>query len=287
MAGWAALTHCFEPRMLAIPAYVPRNLSSPIQPIWETSMKTAAENPRFRLLMIVFAVSTMALALVSTPLSAQAGQAEREGRALTIGLIGAGTMGGAMGLLFAEAGHQVIFSSRNPDELMELVQSAAPRASAGYADAAAFLGDVIVLAVPPVAIPQIGEDFAHLMQGKVVIDISNPRVDREGPITNEWLEMGTGLAMAQYLPGARLVKAFNTLGARMFQNPMRNGVRIGVPIAGDDEEARNIVADLVRDAGLEPVIVGPLARAKEFDRGSPIWVTGASAQQIRETLSLP
>jgi predicted dinucleotide-binding enzyme len=73
----------------------------------------------------------------------------------------------------------------------------------------------------------------------------------------------------------------------MFQNPMRNGVRIGVPIAGDDEEARNIVADLVRDAGLEPVIVGPLARAKEFDRGSPIWVTGASAQQIRETLSLP
>jgi predicted dinucleotide-binding enzyme len=73
----------------------------------------------------------------------------------------------------------------------------------------------------------------------------------------------------------------------MFQNPMRNGERIGVPIAGDDEEARNIVAALVRDAGLEPVIVGPLARAKEFDRGSPIWVTGASAQMIRETLDLP
>ena len=152
---------------------------------------------------------------------------------------------------------------------MNLVQSAAPRASAGYADAAAFFGDVVLLAVPPVAIPQIGEDFAHLMQGKVVIDISNPRLDREGPITNEWLEMGTGLAMAQYLPGVRLVKAFNTLGARMLLNPINNGERIGVPIAGDDDEAVAIVAALVRDAGFDPIIVGPLARASEFDRGAP------------------
>ena len=248
--------------------------------------QTATGNPRFRLSLVALAASALALAPATSPLSAQAGQAEREGRALRIGLIGAGTMGGPMGLLFAEAGHQVLFSSRNPHELMELVQAAAPRASAGYADAAAFFGDVIVLAVPPVAIPQLGEDFGHLMQGKVVIDISNPRLDREGPITNEWLEMGTGLAMAQYLPGVRLVKAFNTLGARMFRNPMRDGVRIGVPIAGDDAEAREIVADLVRDAGLEPVIVGPLDRAKEFDRGSPIWVTGASAQEIRETLNI-
>ena len=121
----------------------------------------------------------------------------------------------------------------------------------------------------------------------MVIDLSNPRLDREGPITNEWLEMGTGLVMAQYLPGIRLMKAFNSLGARMLQNPMRNGERIGVPIAGDDEEALAIVADLVRDTGLEPVIVGSPARAKEFDRGSPIWVTGASAREIREALNIP
>ena len=171
-------------------------------------------------------------------------------------------MGAPMGLLFAEAGHQVLFSSRNPDQLMDLVQEASPRASAGYPDAAAYFADVIVLAVPPVAIPQLGEDYGHLMQGKIVIDISNPRVDREGPITEEWLEMGTGLAMAQYLPGVRLVKAFNTMSARFFANPMRNGQKIGVPIAGDDAEAREIVADLVRDVGVEPVIVGPLSRAK-------------------------
>jgi predicted dinucleotide-binding enzyme len=169
---------------------------------------------------------------------------------------------------------------------MDLVQSAAPRASAGYPDAAAFFGDVVLLAVPPGVIPQIGEDFGHLMRGKIVIDLSNPRADRDGPLTDEWLEMGTGVAMAQYLPGVRLVKAFNSLGARMLTNPMRNGERIGVPIAGDDEESLSIVADLVRDAGLEPVIVGSLVRAKEFDRGSPVWVSGQSARELRAALNL-
>lgn len=139
---------------------------------------------------------------------------------------------------------------------------------------------------PPSAIPQLGEDFGDLMRGKVVIDVSNPRVDRDGEITNEWLEMGTGEAMAQYLPGVRFVKAFNTVAPRDFANPMRNGVRVGVPIASDDAEAAQITADLVRDVGLDPVIVGPLARAKEFDRGSPIWETGASAEEIRESLGL-
>ena len=251
--------------------------------------------PGFRLSLRAFAASALALALAlafalalsSSPLFAQAGLAEQEGRALRIGIIGSGTMGGAIGLLWAEAGHQVLFSSRNPHELMDLVQSAAPRASAGYADAAAYFGDVILLAVPPGAIPQIGEDIGHLMQGKVVIDLTNPRADRDGPLTDEWLEMGTGLAMAQYLPGVRLVKAFNSLGARMLANPIgRSGEKIGVPIAGDDAEARDIVADLVRDTGLEPVIVGRLERAKEFDRGSPVWVSGQSAAQLRAALNL-
>ena len=228
---------------------------------------------RFRLSLIAFMASAMAFALGSSPLLAQAGLAEREGRSLRIGVIGAGNMGASMGLHWAEAGHQILFASRNPHELMD-------------ADAAAFFGDVILLAVPPIAIPQLGEDFGHLMQGKVVIDISNPRADRDGPLTEEWLEMGTGLAMAQYLPGVRLVKAFNTVGPRMYETPIRDGERIGVPLAGDDEEALAIVADLVRDMGLDPVIVGPLARAIEFDRATPVYQTGASAREIRETLNI-
>ena len=242
--------------------------------------KTTARIPCFPLSLIA-----AALALASAPLTAQV--AEQEGRSMRLGIIGSGNMGGPIGRLWAEAGHRVLFSSRNPEELMDLVRIAAPRASAGYADAAASFGEVVLLAVPPSAIPQIGEDYSHLLQGKVVIDLTNPRVDRDGRITNEWLEMGTGLAMAQYLPGVRLVKAFNTLPYLLFDDANRSGERIGVPIAGDDEEALAIVASLVRDAGFDPVIVGPLARAREFDRSSRgNLVNGMTARQIREVLNI-
>jgi predicted dinucleotide-binding enzyme len=219
------------------------------------------------------------------PLTAQS--AAQQARPLKIGIIGAGNMGGPLGVTWAKAGHQVLWATRNPAELMPLVQQAAPRASAGYADAAAFFGDVVVLAVPPNAVPQLGRDLGELLRGKIVIDITNPRADRDGEEqTARWLEMGAGQAMASYLPGARVVKAFNALGARMLAEPAPNGVRIGVPIAGDNAEDRELVARLVRDAGFEPVIVGPLARAKDFDRGTSVWVTGMNAQQVREALGV-
>ena len=92
--------------------------------------------------------------------------------------------------------------------------------------------------------------------------------------------------MAEYLPGTRFVKAFNTVGPRDFADPTRTGSRVGVPIASDDQEAAAIAADLVRDLGLDPVYAGPLSRAKDFDRGSPIWETGADAAEIREFLGV-
>jgi len=235
---------------------------------------------------VALAVAMGVLGSVGSELSAQV-PGEEQGRALRVGIIGAGSMGGPLGRLLAEAGHDVIYSSRNPDQLMDLVRDAAPRATAGYADAAAHFGEIIVLAVPPSAVPELGQEIGHLLQGKIVIDITNPRLDRDGAITNEWLEMGTGLAMSQYLPGARLVKAFNTLGAPMFASAHRDGDLIGVPIAGDDEAAVAVVAMLVRDAGFEPVVVGPLERAKEFDRDTPVWVTGMTAREVREAMGLP
>jgi hypothetical protein len=237
--------------------------------------------------VLLTVAATLAALLAAGPLTAQPRSAEPQARSLRIGIIGAGNMGGPLGVAWAEAGHQVLWGTRNPGELMPLVQQAAPRASAGFADAAAFFGDVVVLAVPPSAVPELGMDIGELLRGKIVIDMTNPRADRDGQEqTAQWLAMGTGEAMAQYLPGARIVKAFNALGAPMLGNPAPNGVRIGVPIAGDDAADRELVAALVRDAGFEPVIVGPLARAKEFDRGTPVWVTGMNAQQVREALGV-
>ena len=246
----------------------------------------ASKSPRSNFALSLAAAIGFALLMAAQPLAAQANPASRGGEVLRIGVIGSGAMGAPIGLLWAEAGHQVIFSSRNPDQLMDLVQEAAPRASASYPDAAAYLAEVILLAVPPSAFPQLGRDIGHLMQGKVVIDLSNPRVDRDGEITNEWLEMGTGIAMAQYLPGVRFVKAFNTVNPRSFADPVRENGRIGVPIASDDADAIAITEALVRDTGLDPVVVGPLERAIEFDRGTPVWETDVSAEEIREFLDL-
>lgn len=246
----------------------------------------AKRGPGARRLFSAIALATFGAAWSPVALLAQDPPAIAEGRAMTIGLIGAGNMGGPLGQLLAAAGHEVVYSSRNPDELMELVRSASPRATAGFPEAAAHFAEVVILAVPPSAVPELGEEVRRLLEGKVVIDITNPRLDRDGPITNEWLEMGTGLAMAQYLPGARMVKAFNTLSANMLGNSDGPNGRIGVPVAGDDPEAVEIVTAIVRDAGFDPVVVGPLARAKEFDRGTAVWVTGMTAAEVREALGL-
>jgi predicted dinucleotide-binding enzyme len=243
-------------------------------------MKISARLCGFLLAAVALLAFTM-----DRPLAAQG--AGQQARSLRIGIIGAGNMGGPLGVTWTKAGHQVLWATRNPAELMPLVQEAAPRASAGYADAAAVFGDVVVLAVPPSAVPQLGRDIGQHLRGKIVIDMTNPRADRDGEEqTARWLEMGTGQAMAEYLPGARVVKAFNALSSRMLADPAPNGVKIGVPIAGDNADDRELVAGLVRDAGFEPVIVGPLARAKDFDRGTPVWVTGMNAEQLREALGV-
>lgn len=239
-------------------------------------------SPTPRWLWLTLAASLLAAAIPHTAVSGE----DSGARSLEIGIIGAGDMGGPLGQLWAEAGHRIVYSSRNPHELMDLVAEAAPRASAAYPDAAADFGEVVLLAVPPSAVPGLGEDLGALLEDKIVIDITNPREDRDGPQTHEWLEMGTGLAMAQYLPGADVVKAFNTLGSFMFEDAHRDGELIGVPVAGDNDESVEIVAGLVRDAGFEPVVVGPLESARLFDRGTDVWVTGMTAREIRAELGL-
>jgi predicted dinucleotide-binding enzyme len=181
----------------------------------------------------------------------------------------------------------LLFSSRNPQDLVELVGAAGSRARSGYPQEAAEFGDVVLIAVPYGALPQIGRDHASLMQGKIVIDCGNPRADRDGPMADEAIAKGTGVASAEYLPGVRLVRAFNALSAvQVEREAHRAGEKIGVPIAGDDPEAVTTAVGLVEDAGFDPVVVGPLSRAREFDRGTDVYVTGMTAAEIRAVLGL-
>lgn len=232
-------------------------------------------------LLAVGSTLVLSPALLSTDALAQTSQP------MNIGIIGSGRMGGAVGTRWAEAGHKVLFSSRNPDQLSELVAAAGENASAGYPADAIEFGDVILIAVPYGALPQIGEDYAESMEGKVVIDCGNPRADRDGPMADDAIVRGTGIASAGYLPGVRLVRALNAVSFVEVRNEAhRDGELIGVPIAGDDAGAVAIAAQLVTDCGFDPVIVGSLESARRFDRGTDVYVKGLSAAEIRAALNL-
>jgi predicted dinucleotide-binding enzyme len=137
-------------------------------------------------------------------------------------------------------------------------------------------------------LPQVGRDYAHLMAGKVVIDVGNPRVDRDGEVGKDALARGTGVTSKEYLPGVRLVRALNALSfTQVTKEAHRAGEKLGIPIASDDAEALAIAVRLVEDAGFDPVVVGGLARAKEFDAGTPVYVKGLTAAQLKVALKLP
>jgi predicted dinucleotide-binding enzyme len=204
-----------------------------------------------------------------------------------IGIIGSGKQGGALGVLFAKAGYPVLFSSRHPEELKDVVAKAGNGAKAGLPQDAARFGDIVVVAVPYGALPQVGKDYAALMKGKIVIELGNPREDRDGPMATDAKARGTGVASAEYLPGVKLVRAFNALSfVQVEKDAHRAGEKLGIPVAGDDAAAVKTVTQLVIDAGFDPVVTGNLATAKLFDTGTPVYVKGMTAKQIRETLKL-
>jgi len=244
-------------------------------------MATHRVNRRRRRLLIV-AAGGAGFALVPQRLLSQA-----KDPGMKIGIIGSGNIGGTLGVLWAHAGHDVFFSSRHPDELGDLVKRAGASARAGVPREAAAFGDVVLISVPYGAVPQVGRDFAAEMAGKVVLETGNPYPARDGAMADPALAKGTGLASAEFLPGVRLVRAFNSIPAHALTTEAnRSGDRIGVPLAGDDPGALEVAARLVRDAGFEPVVVGPLATASKFDRGTPVYGQALTARELRRRLGL-
>lgn len=205
-----------------------------------------------------------------------------------IGVIGSGNIGSTIGGLWVKAGHPVLFSSRNPETLKGLVDGLGPLARAGTPQEATAFGDVVFLAVPYGAMPGIGRDLGPALAGKVVLDAGNAVASRDGDTMAVVREKGIGLATASYLPGARVVRAFNSMGVGVFRaQAHRPGEPLAIPIAGDDADALKVASDLVRDAGFEPVVVGPLARAAEFAMGSGGFNQQVGARELRQRLGLP
>jgi hypothetical protein len=193
---------------------------------------------------------------------------------IKIATIGAGREGGALGTLFAKLGHPVMFSSRHPEELKDLVAAAGPTARAGTTAEAVAFGEVILLAVPYPAVEQIGRAFGPALATKpLVIDVSNPIPARDGQdfVNQVASEGGPGLVTAKLIQGARVVRAFNALSyASLDKIAHRPGNPIGVPIAGNDPKAIDLANRLIREAGFEPVLIGNLATGKYLVPGTPL-----------------
>jgi predicted dinucleotide-binding enzyme len=224
------------------------------------------------------------LVLWALPLGARAADARK---GLRIGVIGSGRVGGTIGALWVKAGHQVMFSSLDLEHDRKLAASMGAGARAGTPKEAAAFGEVLFFAVPYTALPGLGRDLAAEIKGKIVLDASNPIPGRDGDMAKEALAKGTGVASPQFLPGARIVRAYNEVGyTRMRDEAHRAGERLGIPLAGDDAQALKTAARLVQDAGHEPVVVGSLARAREFDYGTPVFGRPMTAAELRKALGL-
>ena len=146
----------------------------------------------------------------------------------------------------------------------------AANSRAGTPQQAAAFGDVLVFAVPYGALPELGKTLGASLKGKVVIDASNPFPARDGAIADEAREQGAGVVSARLLPGARIVRAFNAVGAARMGAMNSTPGTVGMPMASDDKQAIAIASQLVRDIGFEPVLVGGLAMGKYLMPGTPL-----------------
>jgi len=224
--------------------------------------KAITRQSRRRFLQVAMA----AWMLMGLPLTARATKAGK----MKIGIVGSGRVGGALGGVWVKAGHEVMFSSRHIEHDKALAAKLGTNAHAGTPRQAAAFGEVLMISVPYGSLPAVGKDLAALIEGKIVIDTCNPFVWRDGDIATWARKKGAGLASAELLPGARIVRAFNAIGAARMGAAHEEPGRVAMPIAGDDAQALEVAAQLIRDIGYEPVPIGGLAMGKYLMPGTPL-----------------
>lgn len=189
---------------------------------------------------------------------------------MKITIIGPGNMGRAIGSLAAAGGHAVTFVGKTPGSAEEAVEDVKNSTKNGaHLDTASLenvdLGDVVVLAVWYGTNIDVAKQLGNRLAGKVVVDIANPVNQTYDDLVTEPDSSSAEDVADAAAPGAKVVKAFNTTYAGTLRQGEVDGQPLDVFIAGDDEEAKEKVAQLIQDAGLRPVDAGPLERARHIE----------------------
>jgi predicted dinucleotide-binding enzyme len=209
---------------------------------------------------------------------------------MKVGIIGTGMIGGTLAKLLAGAGHQVVLAnSRGPQTLDSLVAEIGTNAQAATVEDAATAGQVVVVAVPFKAVPDLPAD---VLEGKVVIDTTNYYEQRDGHIHDVAHDALTSSELtARALPGARVVKAFNTLYYQRLLDdgrPAGSPDRFAVLLAGDDAQAKAAVAQLIDDIGFDALDTGSLAEGgRRQQPGTPVYNRPLTKREAETELRAP
>ncbi len=190
----------------------------------------------------------------------------------TIAVIGTGRVATALGPQFAKLGHRIVYASRDParDSVQALVAATGSTASATSPAAAAEQADIVVLATPWRATEEVVKGLGNLA-GKIVIDPTNAYARTADGLREMAVETSMGELIQSWAPEARVVKAFNTLHARTMANPDIAGGPVTIPIVGNDEAAKDTVAELVTGIGLEAIDLGPIRYAHNVEAMLMLW----------------
>src|SRR5690242_315678 len=222
----------------------------------------------------------LALGIVAIPAYAQ-------GSARRIGVVGSGRIGSTLGGLWVKAGHEVMFSDRDPEQAKKVAGELGKGARTGTPEEAVAFGDAVLIAVPYGALPAIAKQLGGQLKGKIVIDPNNPVPARDGELGAQAKAKGAAISTAAILPGARLVRTFNSWGYMiMAREADRAAPHMAMPVASDDADALKVGLSLVRDAGFDPVPAGSLADSKAYDLGSSVSGKVMTAQELRQALNL-
>lgn len=201
-----------------------------------------------------------------------------------IAIIGAGRVGATLGRRWVGAGHQVSFGVRTPDDPRHAELSVLAGIDVTGIAAATVAADVVVLATPYGAVED-ALDAAGDLRGKVVVDATNPIAEGMAGLLLGTTTSGAE-QVAAHVPGAHVVKAFNTTGAGNMADPGYPGGAIVMPVAGDDDEAKAVVMGLASDLGFEPVDLGPLVTARYLEPLAMVWITLAFARGLGPDMGL-
>jgi 8-hydroxy-5-deazaflavin:NADPH oxidoreductase len=197
---------------------------------------------------------------------------------MKIGIIGSGNVGGALGSRWAKVGHEVIFGTRDPHgtDMQQLSAKASGKTRAATLADAAHEGDVLLLATPWPATQQVVAGLGDL-NGKILIDATNPLLPDLSGLTLGTSTSG-GEQVAGWARGAKVVKAFNTVGANIMENPSFEGHRPVMFYCGDDAQAKQIVKKLIDELVFEAIDAGPLRQARLLEPFALLWISMAYAQ---------